>query len=159
MTETTIVAEPGTQEVVISRVFDAPRELVYRAYTDPSLIPDWWGPDQYRTTVDEMEVRPGGRWRFVQVAEDGGEHAFHGVYHDATGPERLVQTFEYEGAPGNVLLETMTFEDVGGKTKVTGTSVFQSVAARDGMLAAGMTDGARRTYERLAELVAKLVTT
>ena len=156
MTETKILAEPGKQQVTLTRVFDAPRELVYRVYTDPALLPGWWGPDKYTTKVERMEVRHGGVWRFVQYdGDDGSEHAFRGVYHDATAPERLVQTFEYEGAPGHVLLETTIFEDVGGRTRVTNTSVFQSLADRDAMLAEGMTDGAVRSYERLAELVAQ----
>jgi len=145
MTETKIVATPGSQDVALTRIFDAPRELVYRVYTDPELLPDWWGPDQYTTTVDRMDVRDGGSWRFIQRGADGTEHAFHGVYHTADG-ERIVQTFEYEGAPGHVMLETTVFADIGGgRTKVTNTSVFQSPAERDATLATGMTDGAVRS--------------
>jgi len=76
MSKTNIIAEPGKQEIVITRVFDAPRELVFKTITDPSLVPQWWGPKRFTTTVDKMEVRPGGQWRFVQRDADGNEHAF-----------------------------------------------------------------------------------
>ena len=153
--KTELKAEPGKMEVVITRVFDAPRELVFRTYTDPKLIPQWWGPRVLTTTVDGMDVRPGGTWRFVQRDREGNEYAFHGVYHHLS-PERLVQTFEYEGTPGHVLLETVTLEKQGNKTKMTDQSVFQSVKDRDGMLKAGMEKGAAETTERFAELLAKL---
>ncbi|HVV13406.1 SRPBCC family protein [Amycolatopsis sp.] len=156
MTQTELTAVAGQPVITVTREFDAPAELVYRTYTDPALIPEWWGPDEYTTDVEVMEVRHGGRWRFVQTAEDGGQHAFHGVYHDAVPGERIVQTFEYEGAPGHVLLETMRFTDLGGRTRVTGTSVFQSLEDRDGMIAAGMEAGAVRSYERMAELLVKV---
>lgn len=153
---TEIVAQPGTHEIVITRTFDAPRELVYRAYTDPDLISRWWGARDDETVVDVLEVRPGGRWRFVTKGPDS-EDAFHGVIHDAVQPERIVQTFEYEGVPGHVCLETMVLEDVGGgRTKVTGTSVFQSVSDRDGMVGSGMEGGVRETYDRLEELLKTL---
>jgi uncharacterized protein YndB with AHSA1/START domain len=143
---------PTDREIVLMRVLDAPRERVFRAYTDPKAIPEWWGPRGFRTTVDTMDVRPGGAWRFVQVASDGTEHAFHGVYREIRPPERLVDTFEYEGMAGHVLVETVTFDEVrGGKTKVTVTSRFDSEADRDGMLESGMEWGARQTMERLEE--------
>jgi len=144
---------PGKQEIVGSRMFDAPRELVFKTMTDPKLIPQWWGPRRHTTTVDEMEVRPGGRWRYVLHDPDGNENSFRGVYHDLTAPERMIYTFEWEGAPGHVLLETITLEDVGGKTKLTDLLVFQSVADRDGMVQNGMESGAKETMDRLEELV------
>jgi uncharacterized protein YndB with AHSA1/START domain len=153
---TEIIVEPGKQEIVITRTFDAPRELVYRAYTDPDLIPRWWGPRQYETVVDRLEPRQGGVWRFLNRDADGTEYAFHGVIHEAS-PERIVQTFEFEGEPGHVALDTAVLEDAGGgRTRVTATSVFQSVADRDGMVASGMESGARETYDRLAELLKTL---
>jgi uncharacterized protein YndB with AHSA1/START domain len=111
------------------------------------------GPKILTTTVERMEVRKGGVWRFVQRGPDGKEHSFNGVYHEITPPERLVHTFEYEGTPSEVLLETVTFEERGGKTILTDQAVFQSVANRDGMLKAGMETGAAETMDRLADLL------
>ena len=153
--DTKIVAEPGKQEIVLTRVLDAPRDLVFKVCTDPNLIPQWWGPSYLTTTVDKMEVRPGGVWRYVQRDPQGNEYGFHGVYHDIVSPERIVSTFEFEGVPGHVLLETVTFEEQGGKTKLTEQSVFQSVEDRDGMLQSGMESGATEMMDRLAALVAK----
>jgi uncharacterized protein YndB with AHSA1/START domain len=149
-----IEIEPGKQEIIGTRMFDAPRDLVFKTMTDPKLIPQWWGPRRHTTTVDEMDVRPGGRWRYVLHDPDGNGNAFHGVYHDITAPERLVYTFEYEGVPGHVLLETVTLEEVDGRTKLTDQSVFQSVADRDGMVQSGMESGATETMDRLEELIA-----
>jgi len=153
---TRILAERGKQEVIISRVFDAPRDLVFRAYTDPSLIPQWWGPRYLTTTVDKMDVRPGGMWRFVQLDAAGNEYAFHGVYHEVRSPERIVDTFEFEGMPGHVSLETCTLEEIGGKTKMIGRSVYQTVEDRDGMIKSGMEEGVFESMDRLAELLAIL---
>ena len=156
MTGTNLIAEPGKQEIIITRVFDAPRERVFKTYTDPDLIPQWWGPKNLTTTVDKMDVRPGGVWRFVQRDADGNEYAFNGVYHQIVPPERLVGTFEFEGVPGHVSLETVTLEDLKGKTKLTEKSVFQTVEDRDGMLKSGMEEGVAETMDRLAELIAKV---
>jgi uncharacterized protein YndB with AHSA1/START domain len=151
-----LIAEPGRQELIITRIFDAPRELVFKMFTDPNLIPHWWGPKRFTTTVDKMEVKAGGLWRFVQRDAEGNEFAFHGVYHAIEAPERLVYTFEFEGMPGHVSLETGTFEALNdGRTKLTGKSVFQSVAARDGMVQSGMEGGAAETMDRFAELLAR----
>ncbi len=154
---TRITAEPGKQEIVITRTFDAPCELVFRAYTDPSAIPQWWGPRYLTTTVDRMEVRPGGFWRFSQRDAQGNEFAFHGVYHAVESPARIVSTFEFEGAPGHVSLETLTLEEQDGKTMMRSQSVFQSVEDRDAMLASGMEGGVTETYDRFEELLAKLL--
>jgi uncharacterized protein YndB with AHSA1/START domain len=151
---TGITAESGKQEFVITRVFDAPRELVFKAYTDPNRIPEWWGPKRLTTTVDRMDVRPGGIWRIVQRDPDGNEYAFHGVYHEVLAPERLVGTFEFEGTPGHVSLETTAFEEHNGKTRLTSRSVFQSVEDRDGMLQEGMEEGVIETMDRFAGLLA-----
>jgi len=156
MPKMNLIAEPGKQEIVMTRLFDAPRELVFKAYTDPNLIPQWWGPKNLTTTVDKMDVREGGVWRFVQRDSEGNEYAFHGVYHAIVSPERLVYTFEFEGMPGHVLLATVTFEELNdGKTKLTDRSVFQSVEDRDGMLQSGMEEGAAESMDRFAELLAK----
>jgi uncharacterized protein YndB with AHSA1/START domain len=152
---TRIIAERGKQEIVITRTFDAPRNLVFKAYTDRDLIEQWWGPRRFTTIVDKIDVKPGGLWRFINRDNVGNEYAFHGVYHDIAAPERIVDTFEFEGTPGHVSLETLTLEEIGGKTKVTGKSVFQSVEDRDGMLAEDMEEGVLETMDRLAELLAK----
>lgn len=153
MSKMKLIAEPGKQEITMSRSFDAPRELVYKAYTDPELLPQWWGPEGVTTVVDKMEVKPGGTWRYVQRDNEGNEYGFRGVYHTTIAPERLVYTFEFEGMPGHVLLETITFEEQDGKTIMTDSSVFQSVADRDGMLSSGMEEGATQSMERFAKLL------
>jgi uncharacterized protein YndB with AHSA1/START domain len=154
MTKTKFIAEPGKQEIVMTRVFDAPPERVFKASMDPNLIPQWWGPKSLTTTVDKMDVRPGGVWRYIQRDADGSEFAFHGVYHEIS-QKSLVQTMEFEGMPGHVLLEIVTLEDINGKTRLTEKSVFESVEDRDGMLKSGMEEGATETMERLAELAEK----
>ncbi len=157
--QTTITAEPGKQEILITREFDAPRELVFKAFTDPNLLPQWWGPRYLSTIVDKMDVRPGGQWRFINRDAEGNEFAFHGVYHQVLAPERIIDTFEFEGLPetGHVTLETLKLEELpGGRTRFTSQSVFQSVADRDGALQSGMQEGINDTYDRLAELLKKM---
>ena len=156
MAKADYVIEPGKQEIIITRVFDAPRELVFKAYTDPKLLPQWFGPREYTTIVDKMEARPGGLWRFVQRNPDGDEFAFHGVHHDIVAPERIVATFEFEGVPGHVLLQTLTLEPQGQKTRVVGQLLFQSVADRDGMVASGMQRGSDDSMDRIAEILENL---
>jgi uncharacterized protein YndB with AHSA1/START domain len=155
MSDMKVVADPGTHEIVITRSFDAPRELVFKAFTDADAVRQWWGLNSTETVVDQLEARPGGRWRFVQRDGDGNEFGFHGVYHDLQAPERIVYTFEFEGMPGHVLLETLVFEDQDGRTQMTDTSVFQSVADRDGMLQSGMESGAAESMDRLDEYLAR----
>ena len=128
---------------------------MFAAYTDPELIPEWWGPRGTTTIVDQMDVRPGGAWRFVHRDPDGTETGFRGTYREVTPPERIVQTFEWEGMPGHVMVDTATFEDLGGRTKVTTTSLFHTPEERDGMLASGMERGLTETHDRLAELLAQ----
>jgi uncharacterized protein YndB with AHSA1/START domain len=153
---TTAVTTPADREIHIERVFDAPRDRVFAVYTDPQLIPEWWGPRDTTTVVDEMDVRPGGRWRFGVRNADGSESGFHGSYREVTPPERIVQTFEWEGMPGHVSVETATFEDLGDRTKVTTISLFHTTEERDGMLGSGMEGGLNETYARLDELLARL---
>ena len=148
-----LTATPGVQEIFVTRVFDAPRERVFRAHIDPKLIPQWWGPARFSTVVDRMDVRPGGSWRFVHRGPDGDEYAFHGVFHEIIEPEKITWTFEFEGWPGHVSLETVTFEEQDGKTLLTVHSVYQSVEARDGMLNSGMADGLAESWDRLAAIV------
>lgn len=153
-----VIAEPGKQEIIMSRTFDAPRELVFKAMNDPKLIPQWWGPRQYTTIVDKMEVRPGGEWRFVQRGKDGNEHTFKGVYHEIHAPEWVITTFEYEQMPepGHVVLQKVTLEEQGGKTLYTEKSVYLTVEDRDGMLQSGMEGGATETLDRLEEILATM---
>ncbi|HET7319429.1 MAG TPA: SRPBCC domain-containing protein [Nitrospirota bacterium] len=153
---TRITAERGKQEVIITRVYDAPRNLVFKACTDRNLIAQWWGPKRFTTAIDKMDVRPGGVWRYVQRDAAGNTYAFHGVYHEVRSPECIIDTFEYEGAPGHVSLETLALEDLGGKTQWTARSVFQTVEDRDAMLKSGMEEGVYETMDRLAELLGKL---
>jgi len=153
---TKIIAERGKQEVVFTRVFDAPRDLVFKASTDRHLIAQWWGPRRFTTIVDRIDARPGGIWRFINRDAAGNEFAFHGVYHEVRAPERIVDTFEFESMPGHVSLETCTLEDINGKTKMTTKSVYQSVEDRDGALKSGMEEGLLETMDRLAELLGRL---
>src|SRR5688572_12885472 len=114
------IAEPGTHEIIMTRGFDAPRELVFQVMTDPKLVPQWWGQRDTTTIVDKMDVKAGGLWRYIQRDQQGNEFAFHGVYHSITAPERVIDTFEFEGMPGHVILETLIFESQSdGKTKLT----------------------------------------
>jgi len=156
MSKLNLIAVPGVQETIITHTFDAPPALVFKAMTDPTLIPQWWGPRNLTTTIDKLELRKGGIWRFVQRDAEGNTYAFNGVYHTIEAPERLVYTFEFEGMPGHVLLETAVFEEVDGKTKLTEQAVFQSVQDRDGMIQSGMESGAAEGHERLTELLQKI---
>jgi uncharacterized protein YndB with AHSA1/START domain len=144
-------AEPGKPEVLITRMFEVPRTSLFRAYTDPLLIPQWWT----NTTVDKMDVRPGGVWRYVTHA-GGQESGVYGVYHEITAPARLVYTFEAEGMPGHVQLITVTLEERNGKTLLTQQSVFQSVQDRDTMAQYGMETGAKAGFDLLEAVVTKL---
>lgn len=145
----------GDREIFSSRDFDAPRELVFKALTDPTLIPNWWGPRRYTTIVDKMEVRPGGKWRFINRGPEG-EHAFNGEYREIVPPQRIVQTFEWEGLPGHISVETLTLEEIDGKTRMTATSVFETKEDRDGMWESGAESGARETWDRFAEVLSDL---
>jgi uncharacterized protein YndB with AHSA1/START domain len=156
MPKTEYVIEPGKQDITSTIVLDAPRELVFKAYTDPELFAKWWGPRRYRNEIDKFESRAGGSWRVVQVGADGSRHGFRGVNHDVVAPERICATFEYEGFPGHVALQTATFEALGNKTRLVAHIVFESVMDRDGMVASGMQEGADESMERLAELLAEL---
>jgi uncharacterized protein YndB with AHSA1/START domain len=154
--ETKIHAQPGHQEILITREFDAPRELVFKVITDPELLPQWWGPRYLSTEVDKMDMRPGSQWRFIQRDTEGREYAFSGVYHEVLAPERIINTFEFEGLPeaGHVTLETMKLEELpGGRTRLTTQSVFQSIIDRDAALQSGMESGIIDTYNRLDELL------
>ena len=156
MPKTEYVIEPGKQDITSTIVLDAPRELVFKAYTDPELFAKWWGPRRYKNAIERFDSRTGGSWRVVQFGADGSRHAFRGVNHDLVAPERICATFEYEGFPGHVALQTATFEALGNKTKLVAHIVFESVMDRDGMVASGMQEGADESMDRLAELLAEL---
>ncbi|MHB8101737.1 MAG: SRPBCC family protein [Methanosarcina sp.] len=159
MTKTKITAEPGKQEIIIEREFDAPRELVFKAFTDPKLYVQWLGPRELTMTLETFEPGNGGSWRYIQKDADGNEYAFHGVNHEVLSPERIIGTFEFEGLPekGHVILEKARFEELSGsRTKLTSQSVFQSVVDRDGMLQSGMEEGVNDSYNRLDELLEKM---
>lgn len=158
MTETQVIFEPGRQDVVVRRVFDAPAAVVFAAYTDPALIPVWWGASRFDTHVDEMDVRRGGSWRFVTTnRSDGSEYAFRGVYHDVVPASRIVSTFEFElGGPGYLQLTTDTFVQVADATTLTSVSLFASVEDRDGWIPTDMESGVRDSMQRLDAVVAGL---
>ncbi|MFI7703572.1 SRPBCC family protein [Nonomuraea sp. NPDC049480] len=156
MSDTEFVIEPGRQDIVMTRVFDAPRDVVFRVVTDPELIPRWWGPRFLTTRVDLMEVRPGGRWRYVNSDARGREFFFRGVYHDVVAPERFVRTWAFEGLPEDVALETVTLVELDGRTKYVAQSVHQSVEARDAIIRADGPRGGRESMDRLAEVLAAL---
>lgn len=151
-----VTADPGKQEVRITRLFDAPRALVFKAMTSPELVPHWWGMDD-NVQIDSMDVRKGGIWRYIERTEDGQELPFNGVYHVVVPDEMIVQTFEFEPLPGHhVILETIRLEDEGDKTRLNVVSVFQSVEDRDGMVQAGMQEGTEKSYARLDTVLEKL---
>lgn len=156
MPRTEYTIEPGRQDIISTVVLDAPRELVFRAYTDPKLFARWWGPRRYTNEIKKFDSRPGGEWHVVQRGADGTEHGFRGVNHDVVAPERICQTFEYLGVPGHVALQTATFESLGNKTRIVAHIVFESVMDRDGMVASGMQSGADESTERLSELLETL---
>ncbi len=152
--KTTITAEPGKQEVFITREFDAPRELVFKAYTDPKLVMQWLGPKDLVMTIDKYDIRSGGSYRYIHSRGDE-QYAFHGVFHEIS-IDRMIQTFEFEGLPekGHVSLDTLRLEELpGNRTKLTIHSIFQSVADRDGMIQSGMERGVNEGYERLDALL------
>ena len=147
-----VVALPSDREILVTRRFDAPRALVFRAHTDPALIPLWWGQRASTTVVDQMDVRPGGAWRFVQRDAQGNAYEFYGEYLEVA-PQKLVNTFEFAGYPGHVVTDTVTFEPAGSGTRVIASSSFASKNDLDGMLASGMEGGANESWDRLAELL------
>jgi uncharacterized protein YndB with AHSA1/START domain len=157
MAKTQITADPGSPFIDVTREFDAPRDVLFRAHTDPDLIVQWLGPRRLTMVVDRYDVRDGGSWRYIHRDADGAEYGFHGVFHGTPSPDSMVQTFEFEGAPGHVSLDAITLEEHDGRTLLRGHSVFQSVEARDAMIEAGMEGGLTEGYERLDELIARLV--
>jgi uncharacterized protein YndB with AHSA1/START domain len=151
-----VTTTPSDREIVMTRVFDAPRDLVFEAHTSCEHISNWWGPRKYEVVSCQIDFRPGGTWRIVHRGPDGDEITFFGEYLEIVGPERIVWTFGFEGMPGSPGPETMVFEEHDGKTTLTTTSVFNTVEERDGVLESGMESGAIETYERLDEYLEEL---
>jgi uncharacterized protein YndB with AHSA1/START domain len=152
---TTITAEPGLPFVDIVREFDAPAEAVFRAHTDPELVAQWTGPRNYTTEIIEYEATTGGRWQYVSRGKGDESYGFRGVFHTVEPNTRIIQTFEFDGAPGFVSLGTLTFEEVDGRTRIVIHEVYPSVEARDAAVASGMEYGVKEGYERLDELLAR----
>lgn len=157
--QTTITAEPGKQEILILREFDALRELVFRAYHDPKQLPRWVGCSIFTTTVEKYEVKNGGTWRYVHKDPSGNLHGFHGWFHEVVAPERTIHTHEYEALPekGHVLLITNRFTELpGGRTLLTIQYLFQSVGDRDGMLQAGATGQFHEAHTELDTILEEM---
>ncbi len=156
--KTNLVVVPGRQELLITREFDAPRELVFKAHTDVAIYARWLG--DMNTTFTTFEPRSGGSYRFVSEDKDGNEYGFHGVYHEVLAPERIIGTFEFEGLPeaGHVEFDTTRFEELpGGRTRMTILAVYQTVEDRDSMIANGMESGMNEGLDRLDEILAEQV--
>jgi len=147
-----VITTPSDTEIHIVRTFEAPRDLVFLAYTDAKLLSQWMGPRKYKMTIEEMEVRPGGRWHFTHIDTDGTKYGFHGEFREIVRPERIVQTWNFEGMPGQSL-QTAVFQEHDGRTTVTSTVKFERKEHRDGMLASGMENGMNEGYDRLDELL------
>jgi uncharacterized protein YndB with AHSA1/START domain len=156
MAKLQLTAEPGVPQIKTTREFDAPREILFRAHTDPEMLVQWLGPRDLTMSIDHLENRDGGTWRFIHRDAEGNEFGFHGVFHGTPSVDGIVRTFEFEGFPGHISLETLTLEDREGKTLVRTNVVFQSLADRDGMLQSGMEKGFNESMDRLEELLAKL---
>jgi uncharacterized protein YndB with AHSA1/START domain len=147
---------PSDREIVMSRVFDAPRKLVFEAHSSCEHMSRWWGPRRYEVASCEIDFRPGGAWRIVHRGAEGEEHGFRGEFREIDPPERLTWTFEYEGMPGHVSVQTVTFDEEDGKTRLTATAMFDSKEDRDGMMSSGMEEGAAETWDRLDEYLSVL---
>jgi uncharacterized protein YndB with AHSA1/START domain len=146
---------PSDREIRTERIFIAPRERVWKAMTDPQLVAQWWGRGN-KVVVERMELERGGHWRFVEHGPEG-VNGFEGRYREITPPSRVVQTFEWDGMPGHVIVETLTLEDLGdGRTKLVNVSLFHTGEERDGMLSSGMEQGMNESYNALDALLAKL---
>lgn len=153
---TTVTAEPGTPFIDIVREFDAPKDAVRRAYGDPELIKQWLGPRGYEIEIDTFDARTGGSWKYTHRDPEGNAFGFRGTFHSADD-DQIIQTFEFDGWPGHVSLESVVFESIGDRTRVVNHAVYQSVEDRDGMVNSGMEQGLSEGYERLDELLAAAV--
>lgn len=149
------VSTPSDREIRVERIFNAPRARVWKAIITPDLVAQWWGRGN-ELVIEKMDVQRGGHWRFVEHSPQG-VHGFEGRYREVTPPERIVQTFEWDGMPGHVIIETMTLEDLGdGRTRLVTLSLFHTTEERDGMLHSGMEGGAQESYAALDRVLANL---
>jgi uncharacterized protein YndB with AHSA1/START domain len=149
------VTTPTDREIHIERIFNAPRDRVWKAMTDPKLIAQWWGRGN-KLVIEKFELERGGHWRFVEHGPEG-VHGFEGRFREVTPPERVVQTFEWDGMPAYVIIETAVLEDLGdGRTRLVNTSLFHTTDERDGFLQSGMEGGLNESYAALDRLLAKL---
>ena len=149
------ITTPSDREIRIERIFDAPRDRVWRAFTDPKLIAQWWGRGN-KLVIEKFELERGGHWRFVEHGPEG-VHGFEGRFREVTPPQRVVQTFEWDGMPGYVMIETAELEDLGdGRTKLVNVSLFHTSEERDGMLESGMEQGLNESYAALDRVLASL---
>lgn len=145
----------GDRELRVERIFNASRDRVWKAMTEPDLIAQWWGRGN-KVVVEKFEPVRGGHWRFVEHA-DGQQHGFEGRYREVTPQERIVQSFEWDGMPAHVIIETMTLEDLGdGRTKLRTHSLFLTAEDRNGMVQSGMEGGMNQSYEALDRLLARM---
>lgn len=152
--QTAIEADPAMPTITITREFDAPVDRVFRAHTEADLVAQWLGPRSHRMEIDQYDCRTGGAWRYHTGVGDE-RVSFYGSFHEVRPNQRIVQTFTFDGYPDGVSLETMTFEDLGdGRTRIVGTSLVDSLQARDMILASGMEVGVNEGYEQLDELLA-----
>jgi uncharacterized protein YndB with AHSA1/START domain len=152
-----VTAPEGLPFIEFDREFDAPVEAVFRAHKEPDLVKQWLGPGGYDMDIDSYDFRTGGRFRFVQRNNEGEEYAFNGVYHVVRDNEFAIQTFEFEGFPDVVSIESLTFEDLGdGRSRVRGHATYPSLEARDGMVSSGMESGMTEGYERLDKVLTSL---
>ncbi|MFI0349732.1 SRPBCC family protein [Actinomadura sp. 9N407] len=153
ITETAIEADPRLPVIRMTRDFTATPEQLLRAHTDPDLYAQWVGPDGMTTRIEHWDARNGGSWRYVAERE-GTEYAFHGCFHEVR-PDRIVQTFTFEGDPDGVALETLWFEDLGdGRTRLRAQSLVDSFEGRDAMLQSGMEVGVNEGYAKLERMLA-----
>ena len=149
------VTTPSEREARIERIFDAPREKVWRAFTEPELLAQWWGRGN-KLDIEKFEFERGGHWRIVEHGPDG-VHGFEGRFREITPQERISQTFDWDGMPGYVVVDTAEFEDLGdGRTKLITTSQFFTKEERDGMLQSGMETGLAQSYAALDRLLASM---
>ena len=148
---TTTFTTPSDREIVMTRVVDAPRRLVFEAWTNPEHLPHWFGPRGWTLPVCEIDLRPGGAYHYVLRGPDGNTYAFSGVYREIVPPARLVCTWGWEAMPGHEALETVTFDERDGKTKMTMKTLFQSAGDLEGWAKAGGREGMAETLDRLAE--------
>jgi uncharacterized protein YndB with AHSA1/START domain len=151
-----VVTLPSDTEILITREFDAPRHLVYRTWTTPELIRRWWSGDRGQVTSIEVDLRPGGAWRYVMTANAGFEVAFHGEYQEIVPDERIVSTEIFEGMPDAGAVSTTTFEGVGTRTKVSILVRHQNKANRDAHVASGMEDGLQEALSYLEQVARSL---